>query len=60
MIENLWVLWPIGGIFGWIGLVSEMNKWAGCNLWHQWDTYLMIVPSLIAGPIVLFISGDKP
>lgn len=48
--------WLLCGIIGHIWLCHKLVDWYGTPIWKEPLTYLMFVPSMILGPIMLVVA----
>jgi hypothetical protein len=49
------LLWPACGIVVHILKAIKMETWFGTPIWHEPMTYVMFIPAMIVGPILLLL-----
>lgn len=50
----LFLIWALCGIVGHIRQANEMKTYFGKPIWEDFGTYIMFIPAMVAGPLILF------
>jgi len=58
--ETFWMLWALSGIVIHIICAIEMKTWCGTPVWREPSTYVMFIPAMIGGPLLLIARILEP
>lgn len=59
-MEIVVLLWALCGAIGHIRQAREMKTYCGTPIWKDIGTYMMFVPAMVAGPIILLAFERYP
>lgn len=52
-MEFLLLAWPIFGAVCHVAQCEKMKTRCGTKIWHEPSTYVMFIPAMVAGPLML-------